>query len=272
MGQKLRPIVEGAQSLVVAAFPVAVVDGQVGEVHQIREAPCVRCRVVGSDPLLGDLQRGLGVHARGGPLRSGQVEIGRGLDEPVSLGHGEGREHDALRVLRVVVQAVLGALLATRVLGVVPGPLPEREDGLPGLLHGLRLGVSQAAARDLLPELDGLGEDDLLLGGEERHLGDLLEVHADRVVDADEVRSRGLRLVSGGRRCRGFVIELDGGIAPGLLPALLDGDPDAESDRPSRPEGHRPRHPAAARRGRHRPRVGRRAPGPMRRAARRWRP
>src|SRR5205823_3862975 len=39
----------------------------------------------------------------------------------------------------------------------------------------------------LLAELDGLREVDLFLGGEERDLPDLLEVHADRVVDADEV-------------------------------------------------------------------------------------
>src|SRR5205823_8074114 len=38
-----------------------------------------------------------------------------------------------------------------------------------------------------LAELDGLREVDLFLGGEERDLPDLLEVHADRVVDADEV-------------------------------------------------------------------------------------
>src|SRR5439155_16057811 len=40
----------------------------------------------------------------------------------------------------------------------------------------------------LLAELDRLCEVDLLLRGEERDLADLLEVHADRVVDADEVR------------------------------------------------------------------------------------
>src|SRR5205807_1462701 len=40
----------------------------------------------------------------------------------------------------------------------------------------------------LFPELDRLGEVDLLLRGEQRNLADLLEIHADRVVDADEVR------------------------------------------------------------------------------------
>jgi hypothetical protein len=40
----------------------------------------------------------------------------------------------------------------------------------------------------LLAELDRLGEVDLFLRGEQGDLADLLEVHADRVVDADEVR------------------------------------------------------------------------------------
>ena len=62
----------------------------------------------------------------------------------------------------------------------------EREDRLPGLDD------------DLLAELDRLGEDDLLLGGEERDLADLLEVHPDRVVDPDHVRGQRLELL--GRR------------------------------------------------------------------------
>ena len=40
---------------------------------------------------------------------------------------------------------------------------------------------------ELLAELDRLGEDDLLLGGQQRDLADLLEVHPDRVVDPDHV-------------------------------------------------------------------------------------
>src|SRR5205809_5639117 len=39
----------------------------------------------------------------------------------------------------------------------------------------------------LLPQLDRLREVDLFLRGQQRDLADLLEVHADRVVDADEV-------------------------------------------------------------------------------------
>ena len=51
---------------------------------------------------------------------------------------------------------------------------------------------------DLLAELDRLREDDLLLGGEQRDLADLLEVHPDRVVDPDHVRGQRLELL--GRR------------------------------------------------------------------------
>ena len=46
----------------------------------------------------------------------------------------------------------------------------------------------QGSLDDLLAELDRLGEDDLLLGGQQRDLADLLEVHPDRVVDPDHVR------------------------------------------------------------------------------------
>ena len=46
-----------------------------------------------------------------------------------------------------------------------------------------------------LAELDGLGEDDLLLGGQQGDLADLLEVHAYRVVDADEVGGERLEIL-----------------------------------------------------------------------------
>ena len=42
----------------------------------------------------------------------------------------------------------------------------------------------------LLAELDHLGEDDLLFGGEEADATDLLEVHANGVVDARRFRDR----------------------------------------------------------------------------------
>ena len=50
---------------------------------------------------------------------------------------------------------------------------------------------------DLLAELDGLGQDDLFLGGQQGDLADLLEVHPDRVVDADHVGADGLEVLGG---------------------------------------------------------------------------
>ena len=62
----------------------------------------------------------------------------------------------------------------------------ERDDALPRRLD------------QLLAELDRLGEDDLLLGGEQGDLADLLEVHPDRVVDPDHVGRERLELLGGG--------------------------------------------------------------------------
>ena len=62
----------------------------------------------------------------------------------------------------------------------------ERDDALPGRLD------------HLLAELDGLGQDDLFLGGQQGDLADLLEVHPDRVVDPDHVGRDGLELLGGG--------------------------------------------------------------------------
>ena len=62
----------------------------------------------------------------------------------------------------------------------------ERDDPLPGCLD------------HLLAELDGLGQDDLFLGGQQGDLADLLEVHPDRVVDPDHVGRDGLELLGGG--------------------------------------------------------------------------
>ncbi len=124
----------------------------------------------------------------------------------------EGAQHDALGVGGVVVEAVLGALEPAVTLGVVARPQPEREHGPPGLLH------------DLLAQLDGLGEDDLLLRVEERHLADLLEVHAHRVVDADHVLGHGIELGLRGGLVLLVLLELGRGLLPGLLLALLDAD------------------------------------------------
>ena len=110
---------------------------------------------------------------------------------------------------------MLGELGARLLLGVVLGPLPERQDGLLGLVH------------DLLAELDGLGEDDLFLGVEERHLADLLEVHPDRVVDADHVRGERVELLLGGLVLL-LRVELGGRLLPGLAVVLGDGDVHAQ--------------------------------------------
>ena len=48
---------------------------------------------------------------------------------------------------------------------------------------------------DQLAELDRLGQDDLFLGGEQRDLADLLEVHPDRVVDPDEIGGERLQVL-----------------------------------------------------------------------------
>ncbi len=56
----------------------------------------------------------------------------------------------------------------------------------------------QGCLDQLLAELDGLGQDDLFLGGQQGDLADLLEVHPDRVVDPDHVGRDRLELLGGG--------------------------------------------------------------------------
>src|SRR2546428_242828 len=51
-----------------------------------------------------------------------------------------------------------------------------------------QVGLDEAALRFLVALLHALGQVDLLLGGEERDLPDLLEVHPDRVIDRDAPR------------------------------------------------------------------------------------
>ena len=159
---------------------------------------------------------------------------GGGWSSPSSLGRGEGAAHDPVRLVRVrqPMLRVLGARLA---LGVVLGPLPEGEDGLPRLLD------------DLLAELDRLGQDDLLLGVQERHLADLLEVHPDRVVDADHVGGDRVQLLLGGL-LRLLRVELGGRLLPGCLSAssTATSTPSSAATRPAgvrggsspRPWGH----------------------------------
>ena len=59
----------------------------------------------------------------------------------------------------------------------------ERDDPFPGRLD------------EPFAELDGLGQDDLLLGRQQGDLADLLEVHPERVVDPDRVRGKRLQLL-----------------------------------------------------------------------------
>ena len=216
VGQVLAPVVERTQALVVAAVLVAVVDRHVAEVHEVHEALRVGRLVVVGQLLLGLLEQRLDGVLPGRPLGAGQLEVGRSHEQPVLLRGHERRAHDALGVSREVVEPVLGPLLAGSVLGVVLGPFPERERGAPRLLD------------DLLAELDGLGEDDLFLGVEEGDLADLLEVHADGVVDADHVLGHGLELGLGVRLVVLILFELGRRLPPRLLLRLLDGDLHAE--------------------------------------------
>ena len=148
----------------------------------------------------------------GSPLGTGELEVRGRHQQAVLLAGTDGTHDDALGVSGEVVQPMLWALLAALVLGVVLGPLPEREHRPPGLGH------------DLLAELDGLGEYDLFLSIEQGNLADLLEVHADGVVDADHVLGHRLQLGLGRGLVVVVILELRRRVLPGLLLALLDGD------------------------------------------------
>jgi hypothetical protein len=91
------------------------------------------------------------------------LRVAAGLDQVEVGGRDRGRSFAPLRrdrcahhLVRLVTerQAVLRLHGPRLVLGVVEGPLVERDHRLPRLLD------------HLLAELDGLGEDDLLLGGQ----------------------------------------------------------------------------------------------------------
>ena len=126
-------------------------------------------------------------------------------------------------------QAVLRLGGSCHVLRVVERPLVERDHRLPGCLD------------DLLAELDRLGQNDLLLGGQEGDPADLPEVHPERVVHAEHVGRERLGLLGGrlaGLPSRGYlqllgrrllellVVERGGGIerrsSPRLGPILVD--------------------------------------------------
>ena len=76
------------------------------------------------------------------------------------------------------IEAVPLLLLARLQLRLVVRPLVQVVDRLPRLV------------RHLLAKLNHLGEDDLLFGGEQPDATDLLQVHADWIVNAHRLRHR----------------------------------------------------------------------------------
>ena len=96
------------------------------------------------------------------------VRAQRGVDDAVRLGLE--RQH---------VLAVLGPAGG---LGLVQRPLVDAEEGLPRLLLCLAA------------ELHALGEDDLLLRGEQRHPADLPQVEANGIVGVEDLGGSDLRL------------------------------------------------------------------------------
>ena len=144
------------------------------------------------------------------------VRADRLVDDPVRLDLE--RQH---------VAAVLGT---SRRLAVVQRPLVEREDRLLGL--GLDLGA----------ELHPLGEDDLLLGGEQRHAADLTQVQANGVVGVEDLGGLRLGLLGvglGGLRGRCRLGRLGGDLGSHGLEGLRRqvGDLGIELDRGGREGG-----------------------------------
>ncbi len=150
-------------------------------------------RVLESLPAIGgeDLEDRLGLHQ---PRPRLVVEVRRAA----RLGQLDRRHLDRL--------ALAAGPPVDRVAGDARRLLRQVEGAHGGHAASLRLGVEgdpgvqvhQRSGRILdrqLAELDRLGEDDLLLGGEERDLADLLEVHANRVIDADEVGGERLEVL-----------------------------------------------------------------------------
>ena len=160
-------------------------DGQERPVEERLEVLRRERLVVGVDELLGLLEALLRPVGLGVAPGLDQVEVGR-RDEQLQGALVGQRAADQVVRLLAERQAVLGLGRARLALGVVEGPLVERDDPLPGRLD------------HLLAELDGLGQDDLFLGGQQGDLADLLEVHPDRVVDPDHVGRDGLELLGGG--------------------------------------------------------------------------
>ncbi len=124
---------------------------------------------------------------------------------------GERAAHDPMS-LCPEWQGVHRMLCASGRLRVVKRPLMQVEDGRPGL------------GPDSNSELDGLGQDDLFLGVQERDTSDLTEVQARRILDIDASVVRigvGFGIGIGFRHGRDLV---DDGLELDLLKLVGDDD------------------------------------------------
>ena len=168
------PRAKGMQGRAGADLGVRPAELALDPVEQVEEG-------VGVEPLVVHGPQVLRTHEA--LLERVRLGILEGVGEPERR-RGDQQVHRAVRADRLVddpvrldlerqhVAAVLGT---SRRLAVVQRPLVEREDRLLGL--GLDLGA----------ELHPLGEDDLLLGGEQRHAADLTQVQANGVVGVEDL-------------------------------------------------------------------------------------
>src|SRR6185503_1724019 len=136
------------------------------------------------EQLLRFLEQLLGPVGLGVLAGADQVEVRRRREEIRGADRDDRVVDQAVRLI-AQRQPVLRLGGAGLLLRLVERPLVERDEALPRLVD------------ELLPELDGLGQDDLFLGGQQGDLADLLEVHPDRVVDADHVGRERLELRRG---------------------------------------------------------------------------
>ena len=191
-------------------------DGHERPVEQRDERVGRGLLVVGVDELLRLAEQVLGALGLGIAAGLDEVEIGRRREQVAGLLGRDRGAHERVRLV-AVRQSMLRLLRAGLALGVVERPLVQRDEALPRLVD------------ELLAELDGLGQDDLFLGGQQGDLADLLEVHPDRVIDADHVGADGLEVL-GGRLLdllgvelgRPLGRELGGGVERGVVGDDLD--------------------------------------------------
>ena len=154
--------------------------------------------VVGREEVLGLAQEHLGAVALDVPPGLDQVEVRRRDQQILGALVRRSRRGPSCGPRRRTA-ADAAAWRSGSSLGVVGGPLVERDDPLPGRLD------------QLLAELDRLGQDDLFLGGQQGDLADLLEVHPDGIVDPDHVGRERLELL-GGRLLELLGVELGRGV------------------------------------------------------------